>query len=94
MDVGKWLQDLGLAQYGPLFREHEIDAEVLPELSEVDLEKLGLPLGAPEALLLPSHQFARCCRARHTQIVVPATKPPKMPNPITGNQSITDISSG
>jgi hypothetical protein len=25
----------------PLFREHEIDGEVLPELSEADLGKLG-----------------------------------------------------
>ena len=45
MDVGRWLQDLGFAQYVPLFREHESDGEVLPELSEADLEKLGLPLG-------------------------------------------------
>jgi class 3 adenylate cyclase len=45
MDVGGWLRSLGLAQYEPMFRAHEIDSEVLPELSEGDLEKLGMPLG-------------------------------------------------
>jgi hypothetical protein len=31
MDVGDWLRSLGLGQYEALFRENEIDAEVLPE---------------------------------------------------------------
>src|SRR5690348_7683770 len=45
MDVGGWLRNLGLAQYEALFRASEIDADILPELTEVDLEKLGVPLG-------------------------------------------------
>ena len=28
-----------------MFREHEIDADVLPDLTEADLEKIGVPLG-------------------------------------------------
>jgi class 3 adenylate cyclase/predicted ATPase len=51
MDVGAWLRSLGLAQYEAAFREHAIDREVLPELSENDLEKLGLPLGHRKRLL-------------------------------------------
>jgi hypothetical protein len=51
MDVGGWLQGLGLEQYGTLFRANEIDAEVLPELTEIDLEKLGVPLGHRKRLL-------------------------------------------
>ena len=51
MDVGAWLRSLGLAQYEGVFRDNEIEAEILPDLSEVDLEKLGLPLGARERLL-------------------------------------------
>jgi hypothetical protein len=42
MDVGDWLQGLGLGQYLALFREHEIDADILPDLTEADLEKIGL----------------------------------------------------
>ena len=30
MDVGVWLQSLGLGQYEAAFRDNEIDAEVLP----------------------------------------------------------------
>ena len=44
MDVGDWLLSIGLSQYEALFRESEIDAEVLSELSEVDFEKIGIPL--------------------------------------------------
>src|SRR6516225_9166703 len=51
MDVGGWLRNLGLGQYEALFRENEIDADILPELTEIDLEKLGVPLGHRKRLL-------------------------------------------
>jgi hypothetical protein len=44
MDVADWLRALGLSQYEALFRESEIDADVLPELTEQHLEKLGVSL--------------------------------------------------
>jgi SAM domain (Sterile alpha motif) len=47
MDLGKWLKGLGLGQYEATFREHEIDADVLPDLTEADLEKIGLPARCP-----------------------------------------------
>jgi class 3 adenylate cyclase len=50
-DVGEWLRGLGLEQYGALFRANEIDTEVLPELTEIDLEKLGVPLGHRKRLV-------------------------------------------
>ena len=45
IDVGAWLRDLGLGQYEAAFRENEIDIDILPELTEPHLEKLGVPLG-------------------------------------------------
>src|SRR5215831_2745452 len=51
MDVGGWLRSLGLGQYETLFRASEIDADILPELTEVDFEKLGVPLGHRKRLL-------------------------------------------
>src|SRR5262245_60226325 len=45
MDVGGWLRELGLGRYEPTFIENAIDTDVLPELTEDDLEKLGIPLG-------------------------------------------------
>jgi class 3 adenylate cyclase len=51
MDVGGWLRGLGLGQFEATFRESEIDFDVLPELTEPDLEKLGVPLGHRKRLL-------------------------------------------
>jgi class 3 adenylate cyclase/predicted ATPase len=51
MDVASWLRTLGLEQYEPVFRQNEIDHEVLPELTEADLEKLGVPMGHRKRLL-------------------------------------------
>jgi class 3 adenylate cyclase/ABC-type transport system involved in cytochrome c biogenesis ATPase subunit len=51
MDVGGWLRSLGLGQAEALFRANEIDADILPELTEVDLEKLDVPLGHRKRLL-------------------------------------------
>ena len=51
MDVGAWLRGLGLGQYEGTFRDSEIEADILPELTETDLEKLGLPLGPRKRIL-------------------------------------------
>ncbi|RWA97374.1 AAA family ATPase [Mesorhizobium sp.] len=45
MDIAAWLRGLGLQQYEQAFRDNAIDAEVLPELTDADLEKLGMLLG-------------------------------------------------
>ena len=41
MDVGGWLRRLGLGQYEAPFRASEIDADILPYLTDVDLKELG-----------------------------------------------------
>ena len=51
MDVVGWLRSLGLGQYEATFRANEIDTDVLPDLTESDLEKMGIPLGPRKRLL-------------------------------------------
>jgi hypothetical protein len=51
MDVGEWLRALGLSRYEGAFREAEIGPDVLPELTDSDLEKLGVSLGDSKRLL-------------------------------------------
>jgi class 3 adenylate cyclase len=51
MDIEKWLCGLGLQRYITVFRDNAIDAEVLSELTEADLEKLGVVLGHRKRLL-------------------------------------------
>src|SRR5271167_1614903 len=42
MDVGDWLRSLGLGEYEPVFRDNQIDAEILPNLTGDDLKELGV----------------------------------------------------
>ena len=51
MDVGDWLRGIGLGQYEDVFRKDEIDGSVLPDLTEGDFEKLGVPMGHRKRLL-------------------------------------------
>ena len=51
MDVPVWLRNLGLQQYEALFRENDIDAEAVGDLTDADLEKLGVTLGHRKRLL-------------------------------------------
>ena len=44
MDIGEWLQRIGLEQYEPAFRNNEIDKEILPKLTADDLEDLGVAI--------------------------------------------------
>jgi predicted ATPase/class 3 adenylate cyclase len=51
VDIGAWLQDLGLERYADAFEANAIDHEVLSEVTEADLEKLGVLLGHRKKLL-------------------------------------------
>src|SRR5580704_2164972 len=42
IDVKSWLQQLGLAQYEPAFRDNEVDGDVLPDLTADDLIAIGI----------------------------------------------------
>jgi class 3 adenylate cyclase len=75
MDVAAWLRDLGLGQYVSTFRESEIEADVLPELTEADLEKLGLPLGPRKRILKAIANLGDEDKApRPTSLVRPSPK--------------------
>jgi class 3 adenylate cyclase/tetratricopeptide (TPR) repeat protein len=51
VDVAAWLKHLGLERYRDAFRDAEITSDVLCDLGEADLEKLGLPLGPRKKLM-------------------------------------------
>ena len=52
MDVGVWLRRLGLEQYEAAFRENEISAKVLPNLTAEDLKDLGVAMVGHRRMLL------------------------------------------
>ncbi len=49
--VAKWLDEIGFGQYLPQFAENDIDIDILPDLSEDDLEKLGVSMGHRKKIL-------------------------------------------
>ena len=77
MDVGSWLRSLGLGQYEAAFRDNEIDAEVLLELTDGDLEKLGVLLGHRKRLLKAIAELEpRRTRLRRRQVLRSTRRPP------------------
>jgi hypothetical protein len=51
IDLRQWLDRHGLGNIADLVTENEVDFEVLPELDEADLERIGLALGPRKKLL-------------------------------------------
>jgi NAD(P)-dependent dehydrogenase (short-subunit alcohol dehydrogenase family) len=49
--IRRWLNDLGLGQYGDAFEQNDLDIDVLRDLSELDLEKIGVSLGHRKKLI-------------------------------------------
>lgn len=66
-----WLASIGLERYARTLRDNDVDLEVLPELTEADLEQLGLSLGHRKKLL----------RALAGSAVAVETSPPDTPSP-------------
>jgi hypothetical protein len=71
MDLGGWLRSLGLDRYEAAFRANAIDADVLCDLTDQDLEKLGVLLGHRRKILRAIAAIG--------DTLAPATAPQGMP---------------
>ena len=49
--IADWLEKLGMSEYAQRFAENRIDFSVLPDLTDQDLEKLGVLLGHRRKML-------------------------------------------
>jgi class 3 adenylate cyclase len=78
MTIEAWLAGLGLGQYAESFAANAIDFDVLADLSESDLEKIGVLLGHRKKLL-------RAIRARAGA----ADPPPPPPGPAASTPAAT-----
>jgi class 3 adenylate cyclase len=56
--ISDWLEKLGMAEYAKAFAENRIDVTVLPELTDVDLEKIGVALGDRRKILRAIRELA------------------------------------
>jgi len=66
--IADWLKKLGMSEYAPRFVENRVDLSVLPDLTDQDLEKLGVLLG-------DRHKMLRAIRDLGNSSVA-ATAPP------------------
>ena len=71
--IEKWLEQLGLSQYAGAFAENDIDVEVLPDLTDEDLEKLGVSMGHRKKLLRAIEALTIADSVTVDEIAVPAT---------------------
>ena len=70
--LDEWLEEIGLSRYAELFAEHQIDLDVLADLTEADLAQLGVALGDRKRLRRAIAALAR-----------PAPPPSPSPSPPT-----------
>jgi class 3 adenylate cyclase/predicted ATPase len=68
VNVGEWLQSLGLGQYKAAFRENAIDASTLPSLTAEDLKDLGVALVGHRRKLLDAIGVLRADKTETTPI--------------------------
>jgi class 3 adenylate cyclase len=77
LDIDSWLRGIGLAQYAEMFRANDIDFMILRELTDQDLEKMGVAsLGHRRKLL---RAIAELGSAPATTPVMPALIPSAAP---------------
>jgi class 3 adenylate cyclase/predicted ATPase len=73
--ISVWLDGMGLGQYTNTFTENGVDLDVLSDLSESDLEKLGVALGHRKRILRAiSDSFVS---SRSNQVLLAPSQPEK-----------------
>ena len=84
MDVAAWLRGLGLEQYAQLFRDNDIDGEILCGMTDDDLKELGISSFGHRRRLL--NAITALCGEPPTrdvaQSATSATSAPTSPPPI------------
>ena len=73
--IVQWLEELGLGQYGEVFVQAAIDPSVLPDLTEADLEKLGVVLGHRKKLMRAIAALSEPGQANRPDAKIPAAGP-------------------
>jgi class 3 adenylate cyclase len=86
-DIRSWLESVGLGKYEELLTHHDIDLTVVPELTDQDLEKLGLSLGHRRKFLAAT---AKLRAATAPSAIVP-TEPPDQPTQAVERRQLTVV---
>jgi class 3 adenylate cyclase/ABC-type lipoprotein export system ATPase subunit/tetratricopeptide (TPR) repeat protein len=88
-DFTLWLRSLGLEKYGAVFASHDIDLTVVPDLTEQDLEKLGLSLGHRRKFLTAAATFRPVTTS--APVASAQVQPPNQPAPPVERRQVTVV---
>ena len=75
--IAGWLEGLGLAQYVPVFAENAVDSDVLFDLTEADLQNLGIPLGDRKRMLKAIAACQKSCSTPRTSVTAATVASPR-----------------
>src|SRR6516165_7833521 len=81
MDIAAWLRGLDLGQYEAAFRDNDIDAAVLPELTTEDLISIGVTSVGHRRKLLSAIAALRAADALPDLISLTAPSGSPLPHP-------------
>src|ERR1700730_9304807 len=81
IDVASWLQQLGLEQYEPAFRDNDVDGHVLPDLTAEDLIAIGVTSVGHRRKLLSAIAALGAAASAPAPTATPASVPPPAPAP-------------
>jgi SAM domain (Sterile alpha motif) len=74
--IADWLKKLGMSEYAPRFAENDIDFTILGDLTDQDLEKIGVAsLGHRRKLLRAIANLETVHRGTHADTVVSPAAP-------------------
>lgn len=79
--VTEWLQSIGLAEHGAVFAQHQITPDVLPHLTEADVDRLLLPIGPRRRLLVAIEALKAKVGVGAVVVGAPAPLAPAAPAP-------------
>ena len=71
--IAEWLASLGMSEYAERFAEERIEFDVLPELTDQDFERLGIPLGHRRRMLRAIRERGSAPAAPQVAAAAPAT---------------------
>jgi class 3 adenylate cyclase len=86
-DLKQWLEELGLGKYLKAIEGHDVDLSVVPDLTEGDLEKIGLSLGHRRKFLAAAAKL----RAEAPSLVEPMDHSPTQPRTATERRQVTVV---
>jgi class 3 adenylate cyclase len=87
--IADWLQKLGMSEYTQRFAENRIDLSILPDLTDQDLEKLGVLLGDRRKMLRAIAALGSDAGATPQVSTVPTAEPKREPHDTAERRQLT-----